>query len=250
MRIDSEYMEKTLEQFELDYNMKEGVWVTPKIHVSPEKRLEGARVNEKGDSFFSAAILMGKAFVMADESMHPWIWDNLCRENPEWWCKFQNLNRLNQELQKFGREIMDTHIYFLPSEEPTMEHPRFKIQWFEGNELEQFREDGRFHNYALCFSKTQPDILAVGAYVHGELAAMAGCSEDGKHLWQIGIDVVPGHEGEGLGVHLVTLLKQEIINRGKVPFYGTSESHAISRNIAIGSGFLPAWCEIQVRKVK
>ena len=43
-------------------------------------------------------------------------------------------------------------------------------------------------------------------------------------------------------------LKQEIIARGKVPYYGTAESHAISRNVAIGSGFLPAWCEIQVRK--
>jgi hypothetical protein len=43
-------------------------------------------------------------------------------------------------------------------------------------------------------------------------------------------------------------LKQEIIARGKVPYYGTAESHAVSRNVAIASGFLPAWCEIQVRK--
>lgn len=249
MRIDSEYLDKTLEQFELDYNRKEGVWVTPKIHVSPLKRIEGARFHEKQDPFFKAAIFMGKAFVMADESMHPWIWDNLCREEPEWWCKFSNLDRLNQELQKYGREIFDTHIYFLPSEEPTMEHPRVHVQWFEKEELEQFRGNEKFHKNALCFSKTQPDVLAVGAFIHGELAAMAGCSEDGKYLWQIGIDVAQGFEGHGLGVHLVTLLKQEIIARGKVPYYGTSESHAISRNIAIGSGFLPAWCEIQVRKI-
>lgn len=248
MRIDSEYLEKTLEQFELDYNTKEGDWVTQKIHLSPLKRIEGARFHEKQDLFFKAAIFMGKAYVMAEECMHPWLLEHLCREAPEWWCKFQNLNGLNRELLKYGREISDTHIYYLPSEEPTMEHPRFPVQWFEKDELEQFRGDDRFHKNALCFSKTQPDCLAVGAYIHSDLAAMAGCSEDGKHLWQIGIDVVPGYEGQGLGVHLVTLLKQEIIARGKVPFYGTSESHAISRNIAIGSGFLPAWCEIQIRK--
>lgn len=248
MRIDQEYMEKTIEQFELDYNVKEGIWVTPKICLSPSKKLEGARMNEKGDLFFNAAIFMGKAYVMAEEALHPWIKENLCKEAPEWWCKFQVLNRLNQELNRYGREIMDTHIYFLPSEEPTMEHPRVTVQWFEREELEQFRGDQRFHKDALCFSSTQPDVLAVGASIHGELVAMAGCSEDGKNLWQIGIDVVAGHEGQGLGAHLVTLLKQEIISRGKVPFYGTSESHAVSRNIAIGSGFLPAWCEIQGRE--
>ena len=60
MRIDSEYLEKTLEQFELDYNMKEGVFVTPKIHVSPLRRIDGARFHEKQDSFFKAAICAGK----------------------------------------------------------------------------------------------------------------------------------------------------------------------------------------------
>ena len=136
---------------------------------------------------------------------------------------------------------------FLPSEEPTMERPRFKIKWFEKEELEQFREDARFNTYALSFSPVQPDVLAVAAYDGEKPIAMAGCSEDGKYLWQIGVDAVPGYEGRGLAVNLVTLLKQEIIARGKVPYYGTAESHAISRNVAIGSGFLPAWCEIQIR---
>ena len=32
MRIDSEYMEKTLRQFALDYNVDGGEWITDKIH--------------------------------------------------------------------------------------------------------------------------------------------------------------------------------------------------------------------------
>ncbi len=128
-----------------------------------------------------------------------------------------------------------------------MERPRRKVRWFEGEELEQFRNDSRFNVYALSFSPTQPDRLAVAAYDGDEIIAMAGCSEDGAHLWQIGIDSVPGYEGKGIAANLVTLLKQEIIVRGKVPYYGTAESHAVSRSVAIKSGFLPAWCEIQTK---
>ena len=248
MRIDCEYMEKTLRQFALDYNVDDGEWITDKIHLSPIKVLDGARLHIKHDTFFKAAIIMGKAYVMADEVMHPWIREVFAKEKPEWWCDFKNLRKLEAELNKYDREIFDTHIYFLPSEEPTMERPRFKIKWFEKEELEQFREDTRFNTYSLSFSPIQPDVLAVAAYDGEEPIAMAGCSEDGKYLWQIGVDAVPGYEGRGLAVNLVTLLKQEIIARGKVPYYGTAESHAISRNVAIGSGFLPAWCEIQIRK--
>ena len=248
MRIDSEYMEKTLRQFALDYNVDGGEWISDKIHLSPVKVLEGARLHIRHDIFFKAAIIMGKAYVMADESMHPWIKEVIAKEPSEWWCDFKNLRKLEAELNKYGREIYDTHIYFLPSEEPTMEHPRFTVKWFEKEELEQFRNDKRFNVYSLSFSPAQPDVLAVAAFDEEEPIAMAGCSEDGKYMWQIGVDCVPGYEGKGLAVNLVTILKQEIIARGKVPYYGTSESHAISRNVAIGSGFLPAWCEIQVRK--
>ena len=248
MRIDSEYMEKTFRQFALDYNVDEGEWVTDKIHLSPVKIQSGARLHVKHDTFFKAAVIMGKAYVMADEIMHPWIKEVLGKEAPEWWCDFKNLKKLETELLKYGREIFDTHIYFLPSEEPTMEKPRFQIKWFEKDELEQFRNDKRFNTYSLSFSPTQPDMLAVAAFDGKEPIAMAGCSEDGAYLWQIGVDCVAGYEGRGLAGNLVTLLKQEIIARGKVPYYGTAESHAVSRNVAIGSGFLPAWCEIQVRK--
>lgn len=248
MRIDREYLEKTVKQFELDYNVDAGEWITPKVHLSPVKRLDGARLHVKHDTFCKIAVFMGKAYVMAAEEMHPWIQEVLAKEPPEWWCDFKNLRKLEAELNKYGREIFDTHIYFLPSEEPTMERPKCAVKWLEGEELEQFRNDSRFNTYALSFSPTQPDRLAVAAYEGEEIIAMAGCSEDGAYLWQIGIDVVPGHEGKGLAVNLVTLLKQEIIARGKVPYYGTAESHAVSRNVAIASGFLPAWCEIQIHK--
>ena len=250
MRIHKEHLENTMKQFALDYHTEGGKWITNKIHLSPVKLMEGARIHVKHDLFFKAGIFMGKAYVMADQQMHPWIIENLGTVPPEWWCDFKVLRKLDAELRKYGREIFDTHIYYLPAEESKSELPRYDVKWFEGEMLEQFREDERFSTYALSFSTTQPDRLAVAALEQEEIMGMAGCSEDGAYLWQIGIDVCKNYEGRGLGNHLVSLLKQEIIARGKTPYYGTSESHAVSRNIAIASGFLPAWCEITVRVSK
>lgn len=46
------------------------------------------------------------------------------------------------------------------------------------------------------------------------------------------------------GTKLVQLLKNETLNRGAIPFYGTSLSNLHSWNIAINAGFYPAWVEI------
>ena len=105
-----------------------------------------------------------------------------------------------------------------------------------------------FHN-ALCYSPTQPDVIGVGAIADdGSIKGMAGASLDGMYVRQIGIDVKEEHRGEGLATYLTTLMKQKLLEKGTLPFYGTSESHSLSRSVAIKAGFLPAWCEIYVKK--
>ena len=71
---------------------------------------------------------------------------------------------------------------------------------------------------------------------------------DGKYVMQIGVDVFSGYEGKGYASHLVALLKDKIIEKGFTPFYGTCESHAISSNIAMNAGFLPAFSEFFAAK--
>jgi len=153
---------------------------------------------------------------------------------------------IDKKLGEFKREIADTHIYFLPSKDFSETKPIREVKWFEHDELMQFKDDKRFTS-ALCFSKTQPDMLAVAAIDRGELIGMAGASMDGDYLWQIGINVLPDYQHQGLAANLTALLKQELIKRGKTPFYGTSESHTISQNVGLKAGFLPAWSEIFVR---
>lgn len=88
-------------------------------------------------------------------------------------------------------------------------------------------------------------MLAVGAMKGDDIIGLAGCSADTKLFWQLGIDVLPNYRGTGIGTKLVKLLKDEVFRRGTIPFYGTSLSNLHSWNIAINSGFYPAWVEIE-----
>ena len=60
---------------------------------------------------------------------------------------------------------------------------------------------------------------------------------------------MPEAEGLGIGTMLVTILKNEILNRGKLPFYGTSMSHIASQRVAINAGFIPAWSELYCESI-
>ena len=78
----------------------------------------------------------------------------------------------------------------------------------------------------------------------GEILGMAGASADSDVMWQIGIDVMPESKGRNLGPFITILLKREILKRGKIPYYGTVESHIQSQKVAVKSGFVPYWAEI------
>ena len=91
-------------------------------------------------------------------------------------------------------------------------------------------------------------MLGVAALRKGEIVGMAGASADSPTMWQIGINVDPACRGEGVASLLVALLKNEILKRGILPFYGTSPSHIASQRTALAAGFLPAWAELVTEK--
>jgi GNAT superfamily N-acetyltransferase len=135
---------------------------------------------------------------------------------------------------------------FLSYKETVPKGINIKIKWFENEEIYQFYDTKMFPN-ALCtkYDPKRPDILAVAAYDEEKIIGMAGCSADTPLLWQIGIDISENYQGKGIGTYLVTIIKNEIERRGKIPFYGTSLSNIYSWNIALNSGFIPTWIEIE-----
>ena len=282
-QIDSEALERARRQFCLDTCLE---W--DRYQESPEKKSYiqrtvyepgsrfsafcGARKYWKNDSFFKAIVCMGQLFLAVDDKIYDWAVESFGKCKPEWICEFGTLRKIDEKLREHGRKLTDTHIYFLPRKEKReislgQWDEGLSCQWYEKEELLLFRRRNRFAR-ALCFSPTQPDVLAVaaikkffsesamekevtGAYGdrteyrdQSSMAGMAGASEDGAYLWQIGIVVAEEYEGRGLGARLVRALKEEVLRRGKIPFYGTSESHTVSQTVALKAGFVPAWTEL------
>lgn len=249
MRISKETIKMMRKQIELDCNTSEANEISKGIFLAPSKIIEGARIIDKTDPFFRVVVLMGTAYVMADESVIDGFEELLKDTKPEWFFEFSNLRRIDYILHEFGREIVDTHIYFLPDEDANIVLPKGNEIWIGEEEIEKMRENNKCKR-ALCYSPTQPDVIAVMTKNGDAIEGMAGASKDGKYVHQIGIDVMDEYSGKGLGVHLVSLLKQKLIEMGTLPFYGTNESHAVSRSIAVKSGFLPAFSEFSVKITK
>lgn len=200
--------------------------------------------------FFHMATTGKNAVITASEVLHPFLKEWINDKQGCHLFDIPNLLILEKELNNHGYTLTETYHMFLSSEykEPKKNYP---VKWFYDKEIRQFYGDERFPN-AICdkYYENRPDRIVVCAYDGDDIMGMAGCSEDSVHWQQIGIDVMPKYRSKGVGTYLVTLLKNTIEQKGDIPFYGTDIANYHSWNIALNSGFRPAWVEIGVNKMK
>lgn len=220
-----------------DFAKQENVLTVSALH-------EGRRIYSPEKYFFHMVTTGGNAVVTAEECLHPFLQEFIKERPGHWLFEIPNLMPLEKELNRFDYTLTGTYHMFLPQIEVAVQG-EYPVKWFYGEEIKQFYGDERFPN-ARCpqYMPTRPDRIVVCAYDGDEIMGMAGCSEDAPHWQQIGIDVMPGYRSKGIGTYLVTLLKNKIAEQGDIPFYGTSVSNYHSWNIALNSGFRPAWVEI------
>lgn len=207
----------------------------------------GRRQFEGESALVQMAVVGSKLLVTAkDEDARHFCEATYRTANAAWAFDFRSLRPLETYLLARGQRIAQAHPFFLPApnfkQEESGNFP-FSVRWYEEPDLAQFCGDSRFDE-ALGFHASAPDLLAVTAEQGGQILGMAGASRDSQKMWQIGINVLPCAEGRHIGEQLVHLLAQEVLRRGAVPFYGTSQSHIASQRVALAAGFLPAWGEL------
>ncbi len=201
------------------------------------------RFREEKECCLKITVVNGKILASGEASVIEWCRKEFADASAEWLFEADNLRKIDARLQEAGHRIGMLHPFYVSDEVSEVCPGDYEIRWYEGRSIEQFRGDGRFKE-AYSFCGEAPDVLGVGALKDGEILGMAGASADSPIMWQIGINVMQGAEGRGIGKELVGLLKNEIIRRGILPFYGTSISHLVSQSVALGSGFHPAWIEL------
>ena len=218
--------------------------------VFPFQALPGRRQYFEGPRFLELAIWDGHLFAGCAPELLGWAEGWLVKRAAAWLFQHKNLRQIDDALAPFGYHIVGSTRYFLPrlplSPAPDLPGRR----WYEGEALEQFRGDDRWKE-ALAFNAFCPDMVAVAALdPSGAPIAMAGASRDGERMWQIGIIVLPEHRGRGLAAGLTAQLRDELLRRDIVPFYGTAESHIVSQNVALSAGFRPAFGYLYAERIQ
>ena len=125
-----------------------------------------------------------------------------------------------------------------------------RISLIEGRELQRFRGDERF-NEALLFSEVTPDMLAFAAYNEvGGVIGMAGASRNSASMWEMGVNVVPEERRSELASTLVSLLANEVLSRGRLPYFNACMSHLAAQRTALNAGLYPAFCEMRTERME
>ncbi len=252
MLTKSDILTITRQQLALDFGCEAADFERPEITIVEPRLLEGRRVYESDGSFLRMLVFGSKAVISAAPEILPWCAEHLGKRDPAWLFEHPKLRMIDNKLREYGHEIADMHQFYLPKPGGTGaragQPPAFAVCWYEQDQLQQFKDDERFGE-AFAFDENRPDVLAVAALDGEKIMGMAGASADSATMWQIGIDTVPEYRGRGVGTALTALITEEILRRGKVPFYGTAISHFHSQNIAINAGFFPAWAELYTRRV-
>ena len=245
-----ENFEKLLEQLSLDYNCAPGDLTAKENVVTVSAFREGQRHYSADRPFLQMATTGANTVITAHECLQDFLRGFVRGVEGHCLFKFGLLSRLSAELEKYGYRMAPTHHMFLPCRDVQVEE-RCPVKWYFDREIDPFYGDPRFPN-AICYPGPcpgRPDRIAVTALDGAEIMGMAGCSEDAPHWQQIGIDVLPAYRSRGLGAYLVTLVKNRVEAMGDMPFYGTAAANIHSQNIALNSGFRPAWVETEAVKI-
>ncbi len=162
------------------------------------------------------------------------------------------LSRLRRQLSGLERDrlwsqpfLRSLGHYFLPDPqrmERFSQPPGLRLEWVLAQDMEKlYRIPGFSNALGYDLSAARPDVLALCAWEGSRLVGAAGASEDCRMLWQVGVDVLPDWRGRGLAAALVGELSQAVLERGKIPYYGTSSSNLASQRTAWRAGYCPAW---------
>ena len=159
-----------------------------------------------------------------------------------------NFREIDNILTNEGYRIKTAHPFCIPRNDEIRKMDGIEIRKYNQEEILAFKGNDRFDE-AFCFDEKSPDVLAVAAIVNHEIVGMDGASADSPAFWQIGINVEREFEGRHIASGLVSILKHDILQKGIVPYYGTSFSNLASQHVAARAGFETAWVEMITEKI-
>lgn len=244
-----EIKEKLYQQLAIDYCCPVSEMKDRENHFTEYKLLEGRRQFEEADDcILKAVVINGKIVFTGEKQVVDKCRQKFYHNSGSWFMDAANFREIDNLLKEEGCRIKTAHPFFIPRNDEICKMNGTEIRKYNQEEILAFKGDDRFDE-AFCFDEKSPDMLAVAAIVNHEIVGMAGASADSPSFWQIGINVNKKFEGRQIASGLVSILKHDILQKGIVPYYGTSFSNLASQHVAANAGFAVAWVELITEKI-
>ena len=114
-------------------------------------------------------------------------------------------------------------------------------------QIADFESNGRVDE-AFVYGDHVSNALGIALYdARGEMCSVAGATDNGEYLWELGINSFS--VGHGYGAALIAEMSRKVMDMGKVSFYNTELSHMASLRVALKAGFVPGFCELRSEEV-
>lgn len=235
-------------QLAIDFCCTEEMVLNRENIFTEYKAQEGRRIFRESECYLKVASVQGKILASGKSQIINWFKERYKDETGAWFMDFANLRKLDEKMKEYGCHIGQAHPFYIATEKTTVDTKGYEIKKYVGEEINQFRGDERFGE-AFLFDDLPKDEIGIAAIRDGKILGMAGATSDSDMMWQIGINVMAEAKGTGIGSMLVEKLKNEILDLGRIPFYGTAMSHIASQKVALHAGFYPAWAELYCEKI-
>lgn len=243
---------KVLKQLAIDYDI---FFYKIERNGAEFKEYEEANKNAKEkrnifsrSNFLSVLCLENKIVFNGNSEIILWCKKNYTEYPVEWFMNYQNLNLLNNEINRYGYRISRySHHYYIPSSIKKSVSMKYKMAWISPDILGNIQKEKIFPN-ALFGNIYRADQYCIVCYDGDEIISIVSATKNGKYMWELAVDTKEKYRNQGIATQLVIRMTNYMINRGFVTFYGTSESNIASQNVALNAGYRPFWAEVYTEK--
>lgn len=194
-----------------------------------------------------AIIYQGKLYFRAnDESLVAEVKSQYEGKDNQWFFDVGNIKKLMAFLAERGYEINQWGLLMTPTKIADVVDEHFQL--FFDEEINQFAGQAGFSE-CFMFDEQDPDRIGVAYVVDGKIVGMAGCNQNGRYTFEIGMNVQPEFRGQGIATKLIQKLTYEIMKYSDgqgIPVVGTQFSHTASINAFLRAGYEVSWTEMGI----
>lgn len=247
---ETEIKELVIEQLKIDYQVLDSdIENDSNLFIYREKKKDNKRKIIKLSSFISILCLGEKVIFCGDSRIIDWCREQYSDYPAQWFSNFDNLKILNDKLAENDYKINPySHHYYVPSCLCDLEELKYETKEITGGEISNLTEKEIFKN-ALFQNVFREEQIGIASYDNSKMIALLVATKRSNIVWEISVDTRLEYRNKGIASELLKRMTNNLLESGKIPIYGTSESNINSQKLVIKADYKPLWYEVYSQKM-